>query len=122
VQVAIACRHGTLRPETQDYVVQKAEKLLTYFDRVTAIGVTFDFSNGSTTAEILVDAEHKHNFVATESASEAAVAFDGALHKMEHQIKKYKEKIQDHRRTPPLSQLPTNLDESTDLDESTEPE
>jgi len=101
VQVAISSRHGTIRPETQAYVAQKAEKLLTYFDRVTAIGVTFDFSNGTTTAEILVDAEHKHNFVAAESAPEAAAAFDGALHKMEQQIRKYKERIQDHRRTTP---------------------
>jgi putative sigma-54 modulation protein len=100
VQVAISSRHGTIRPETHDYVTQKAEKLLTYFDRVTAIGVTFDFSKGTTTAEILVDAEHKHNFVAVESAADAVVAFDGALHKMEQQIRKYKERIQDHHRTP----------------------
>ncbi|MDZ4684916.1 MAG: ribosome-associated translation inhibitor RaiA [Planctomycetaceae bacterium] len=107
MQVAISCRHGTLRPETHDYVAQKAEKLLTYFDRVTAIGVTFDFSNGTSTAEILVDAEHKHNFVAVETAPEAAAAFDGALHKMEQQIRKYKEKIQDHRRTLPAgSEVP----------------
>jgi putative sigma-54 modulation protein len=101
VQVAISCRHGTLRPETHDYVTQKAEKLLNYFDRVTAIGVTFNFANGITTAEILVDAEHKHNFVAAESAAVATVAFDGALQKMEQQIRKYKERIQDHRRTIP---------------------
>lgn len=98
MQVAISCRHGTIRPETQTYVTQKAEKLLTYFDRVTAIGVTFTFDKGTTTAEILVDAEHKHNFVAVESADEALVAFDGALHKMEQQIRKYKERIQEHRR------------------------
>jgi putative sigma-54 modulation protein len=102
VQVAITSRHGTLQPTTHDYVVQKAEKLLTYFDRVTAIQVTFDFANGKSAVEILVDAEHKHNFVATDAADDAAVAFDAALHKMEHQIKKYKEKIQDHRRTPSI--------------------
>jgi putative sigma-54 modulation protein len=107
VQVAITCRHGTLRPETHDYVAEKADKLLTYFDRVTAIQVTFEFSNGTATAEILVDAEHKHNFVATESAPEAAAAFDLALHKMEQQIRKYKEKIQDHHHrhpVPPISE------------------
>lgn len=107
MQVAIACRHGTLRPDTQDYVTQKAEKLLTYFDRVTAIQVTFEFSNGSATAEILVDAEHKHNFVAREAAAEAATAFDAALHKMEQQIKKYKERIQDHHRRIPAVKEPT---------------
>jgi putative sigma-54 modulation protein len=107
VQVAISCRHGSIRPETHAYVTQKAEKLLTYFDRVTAIGVTFDFSNGVTKAEILVDAEHKHNFVAMESAPEAAAAFDGALHKMEQQIRKYKERIQDHRRALPDEETET---------------
>ncbi len=105
MQVAITCRHGTIHHDTQAYVTHKAEKLLTYFDRVTAIQVTFDFSNGSAMAEILVDAEHKHNFVSSETAAEATAAFDGALHKMEHQIKKYKEKIQDHRRTPPLNEV-----------------
>jgi putative sigma-54 modulation protein len=105
VQVAITCRHGTIHHDTHAYVTQKAEKLLTYFDRVTAIQVTFDFSNGVVLSEILVDAEHKHNFVASESAPEATAAFDMALHKMEHQIKKYKEKIQDHRRTPPMNEV-----------------
>lgn len=101
MQVAITCRHGTLRPETQTYVRDKAGKLLTYFARVTAIQVTFDFSNGVATAEILVDAEHKHNFVASESAPEASAAFDMALHKMEQQIRKYKERIQEHHRGLP---------------------
>lgn len=100
MQVAIACRHGSLHHDTQAYVTHKAEKLLTYFDRVTAITVTFDFEGLNVKAEILVDAEHKHNFVASDTAVEAAAAFDGALQKMEQQIRKYKEKIQDHRRAP----------------------
>jgi putative sigma-54 modulation protein len=103
VQVAITCRHGTLRQDTHAYVTEKAGKLLTYFDRVTAIQVTFDFSNGSATAEILVDAEHKHNFVAAETAPEAGTAFDMALHKMENQIRKYKDRIQDHHRRMPAA-------------------
>lgn len=105
MQVAIACRHGSLHHDTQAYVTHKAEKLLTYFDRVTAITVTFDFDGNNVKAEILVDAEHKHNFVASETNAEAAAAFDGALQKMEQQIRKYKEKIQDHRRTPAIGDV-----------------
>ncbi len=105
MQVAITCRHGSLHAETRDHVAQKAEKLLTYFDRITAIQVTFDFSNGAALAEILVDAEHKHNFVATETATEAGVAFDGALAKMEQQLRKYKERIQNHRGAPSASDV-----------------
>lgn len=105
MQVAIACRHGSLHASTQEHVVARAEKLLTYFDRITAIQVTFEFSNGHATVELLVDAEHKHNFVATETAAEAAVAFDAACQKMEHQLTRYKEKIQDHRRDPRVNEL-----------------
>lgn len=109
MQVAIACRHGSLRDDVQDHLRQKSEKLLTYFERVTAIQVTVDFgkerAKDRVTVEILVDAEHKHNFVAQESGAEILAAFDGALHRMEQQIKKYKEKVQDHRRDVPIGEL-----------------
>jgi putative sigma-54 modulation protein len=105
VQVAIAARHGELKPEVQDYISRKAEKLLTYFDRVTAIVVTADFSEERVGVEILVDAEHKHNFVAQAHGTDAGGAFDQALQKMEQQIRKYKEKVQDHRRDQPLNKL-----------------
>jgi putative sigma-54 modulation protein len=96
VQVAITTRHGTLSPSAQAHMTEKAEKLLTIFSRITAIQVTVNFEHAESVVEILVDAEHKHNFVASESNSDATVAFDTALHKMEQQIRKYKEKIQDH--------------------------
>lgn len=108
MQVQIACRHGSLKPDVQEIVTRKSEKLLTYFERVTAIGVTFDAHPDTTPdvvrCEILVDAEHKHNFVAHDEGTDALTAFDATLHKMEQQIKKYKEKVQDHRRDKPLSQ------------------
>ena len=51
--------------------------------------------------EILVDAEHKHDFVAHEHDDQAQIAFDKALHKIEQQIHKYKEKVQNHHRHEP---------------------
>ena len=105
MQVAITSRHGTLSPSAHEHIKHKAEKLLTYFDRVTAINVTVDFTSDRTDVEILVDAEHRHDLVARESGENVIAAFDGALHKMEHQVRKYKEKIQDHRRDPALSDL-----------------
>jgi putative sigma-54 modulation protein len=104
VQVAITCRHGSLNGAVQEHITRKAEKLLTYFERVTSITVTVDLSKDRTTVEILVDAEHKHNFVAREVGEDVPGTFDGALHKMEQQIKKYKEKLQDHRRDLPVNE------------------
>ena len=52
-----------------------------------------------------MDAEHKHNFVASDTGDEPGPTFDRALSKMEQQIRKYKEKLQDHRRDKPLNEL-----------------
>ena len=98
MQVAITCRHGNLSDDLRARMRQKAEKLLTYFERVTAIGVTVDFADERVAVEILVDAEHKHDFVARDEGADVSATFDGALHKVEQQIRRYKEKIQDHRR------------------------
>jgi len=105
VQVAISCKHGHLQPEQQDYITKKSEKLLTYFERVTAIHVTVSREKDRVRVEILVDAEHKHNFVAFEEGETVIPTFDVTLHKMEQQIKKYKEKIQDHRRDRPMNEV-----------------
>jgi putative sigma-54 modulation protein len=105
VQIEIACRHGHIRDEVREQISQKAAKLLTYFERVTAIVVTIDLKVAdSVKVEIQVDAEHKHDFVASHENPDALAAFDQALHKMEHQIVKYKEKVQDHRRDRPLNE------------------
>jgi putative sigma-54 modulation protein len=95
-------------------MTRKAEKLLTYFDRLTSISITIDFSNGKCTVEILVDAEHRHDLVAAETDDEATTAFDLALHKMEQQLRKYKEKIQDHKRGSGLSELSLKSTETPD--------
>ncbi len=108
MQVAITCRHGSVSDGLREYITGKSEKLLTYFERVTAIQVTIDQGQNQNRVEILVDAEHKHNFVAHAEGEEVKPNFHSALSKMEHQIKKYKEKIQDHRRDIPLSEIEQN--------------
>lgn len=118
MQVAITCKHGTISSGVQEHVTQKAEKLLTFFERVTAINVTVAFDKDRVKVEILVDAEHKHNFVAACEGEDVTHTFDQAYHKMEHQIKKYKEKIQDHRRDPSTNEVVKNpLEESEEAAE-----
>jgi putative sigma-54 modulation protein len=101
VQVTIACRHGHISDEVREYLTRKCEKLLTYFERVTAIGVTVEFGNPHVRTELLVNAEHKHNFVASELGDEVVGTFDRALQKMEQQIRRYKIRIQEHRHDRP---------------------
>ncbi|ADG66213.1 ribosomal subunit interface protein [Planctopirus limnophila DSM 3776] len=107
MQIAITSRHGSISPEAQELIREKSEKLLTYFARVTSINVTVSFEHHRATVEILVDAEHKHDFVATDTGDEVIPVFYAALHKMEQQIHKYKEKVQDHKGGPTAADVAT---------------
>ena len=49
--------------------------------------------------------EHKHDFVAHESHPDLLAAVDLALGKLEMQVRRHKEKIQDHRRTPSAGEV-----------------
>jgi ribosomal subunit interface protein len=46
--------------------------------------------------------------VASERNKDVLAAVDLVLHKLEQQVRKYKEKIQDHRRTPSAGKGPGN--------------
>jgi putative sigma-54 modulation protein len=102
VQTKISVRHGQLAEETKEFIKEKAEKLLHFFERLTSIEVTVDLKSDLKTVEFVVSAEHKHDFVARESHSDIRAAVDLVLEKLEKQLRKYKEKVQDHRRTPAM--------------------
>ena len=77
-----------------------------YFERLTLIEVTVDMQQKeSKHVEFVVQAEHKHDFVARESNGEVLVALDHTLTKIEGQLRRYKEKIQDHRRDPSAGEI-----------------
>ena len=103
--VKLAVRHGNLNDATQRVIRGKAEKLLHFFDRLTMIEVTVDMQKDAKQVEIVVQAEHKHGFVATESHPDVLAATDLVLNKLENQLRRYKEKIQDHRRTPSTGEV-----------------
>ncbi len=105
MQVAITSRHGNVSDHTREYIITKSEKLLTYFERVTAIQVTVDYEGDHVKIEILVNAEHKHNFVAHDIGDDVPSTYDRTMHKMEQQIRKYKDKIQDHRRVLSINKI-----------------
>src|SRR5262249_3404924 len=66
VQIKISARHGHLSEATRQFIHEKAEKLLHFFDRLMMIEVLVDVLEGECVVEFLVSAEHKHDFVASE--------------------------------------------------------
>ncbi len=105
VQIKVSTRHGQLDEDFQQRLRDKASKLLTFFERLTLIEVIVDLRKDHKQVELKVQAEHKHDFVATEQAENVMTAIDLVLEKMEAQLRRYKEKLQDHRRTPSTGQV-----------------
>lgn len=97
MQIEISTRHGGLNAEQQRYLHEKAEKLQKYFGRLMAIEVAVDHVKHAWDIEILVSAEHKHDFVARETGATPEAAMDACVHKIENQLRRYKERVQNHK-------------------------
>jgi putative sigma-54 modulation protein len=99
VQVNISARHGHLSDATREKIEAKVERLIRLFERLSAIDVTVNLEHEQNpSVDVRVSAEHKHDFVATETSTSLMAALDGVIHKLEQQLRKYKEKVQDHHR------------------------
>ena len=101
MQINVSTRHGHLSQTSQDRISEKVAKLNRLFERLTAVAVVCDVGDEENPAvEIKVSAERAEDFVATETAASLMAAVDGAMHKLEQQLRKHKEKIIQGHRTP----------------------
>ena len=100
MQVNVSARHGSLQPGDQELIVEKAEKLRRLYDRINAIEVTVDLKQlAKPSVEIQVSAEHADDCVATAESSTVISAIDVVIPKVEHQLRRLKEKKTGHRAT-----------------------
>lgn len=99
VQINVTMRHGHLSESTQEKLVSKAEKLMRFFDRLTSIELIVDLKEpNKPRIDIKASAEHKHDFLSHDQGENLMAAVDGAMSKIEQQIRRYKEKVQDRNR------------------------
>ena len=98
MQINISTRHGHLSQASQEKISEKISKVSRLFERLTGVDVVCNVEHPeSPEVEIRVSAELHDDFVATETSSSLMAAVDGALHKIEQQIRKHKEKLKGHR-------------------------
>ena len=98
MQINVSARHGHLSPASQSKIAKKVSRLRRYFDRLTALNVTVDLQNSSLPAvEIVASAERFHDLVSHDRAAILWRGIDGAVQKMEQQLRKHKEKVRDHK-------------------------
>jgi len=110
VQISISTRHGHISDATRAKISGKVERLPRLFERLTSIEMTVDLEHPETPqVDLRVSAEHKHDFVATDRSAELMTSVDTVVHKLEQQLRKYKDRIQNHHRNSPPRQQGTPL-------------
>jgi putative sigma-54 modulation protein len=98
VQINISIRHGRVSDATQAVIQEKLDKLTRLYDRISAIEATIDFEHRDLPVVDLKVSTKKHEFVAVGQAENLLAAADAAVEKMEQQLRKHKEKVQDRHR------------------------
>lgn len=101
MQTTLTTRHGQLSEETRTKLLAKTEKLPRHFDRLTSIELVVDLQDAQKPkVELLVSAEHKHDFVAHDQSDNLLTTVEHVVQKMEQQLRKYKERTIEKHRDP----------------------
>lgn len=96
MQISITARHGHLSEAAQEKVRAKLSKLSRIFDRITSIQATIDLQDEDRPAvDVRASIERRDDVVASYQATDMMGALDHVIQKLEQQLRRLKEKIQE---------------------------
>lgn len=91
-------KHIDITDGMRAHAKQKIDKLPRFFDQLSHVEVVIDGSVGTTpVVEVVGRAEHFGDIVAKEAGPDVYTCIDMAVHKLERQLKKVKEKQRDNK-------------------------
>lgn len=94
----ITGKHIEITEAIRNHAKEKADKLPRFFSQISHVDVIIEASQGSMNqVEVIVRAEHFRDIVAKENGPDAYSCIDAAMHKLERQLKKIKEKQRDNK-------------------------
>ena len=98
MQIQVQARHGSLAEATRQKIADKVEKLGRFIERVSSIDVMVDLEKADQPAvEVVVATELKKDFRADYTSGDLWGCLDQTIDKIEQQMRKFKEKMTDHR-------------------------
>ena len=96
--VTITGKHVEITDAIREHAEEKVEKLHRYYDSITQIEVVLEGNEGGRQCvEIIVQAQHHGLLIAKEMGTDTYTCIDAAVHKMERQLRKTKEKQRGHK-------------------------
>ena len=99
MNVVVSCRHMDLTPALKAHAEEKAGKLTKYFDRIQEIEVIISPIKGEIGVEIIVNAEHKKEFIGHHHHVDGYTCINECVDKLERQVSEHKKSIRNRKHT-----------------------
>lgn len=99
MDIHLTGRRIKITPAIRQYVQEKVDKAEKYFDHIVRAQVVLVIEKRAHKAEIVIHAA-RQTFRAIATASDLYSAVDLASDKMDAQLKKHKDRLRDHHKTP----------------------
>lgn len=97
MNLQVSGHHLEITPALRDYVTGKLERITRHFDNLIDVNVILSVEKLKQKAEVTVHLAGKDVYVETVD-EDLYAAVDGLVDKLERQVQKYKQKLQDHHR------------------------
>jgi putative sigma-54 modulation protein len=105
MNLQISGHHVEVTPALRVYVENKLDPVIRHFDRVTGVSVILSLDKLKQKAEVTVHVPGKDIYV--ESAEDDLyAAIDVLFDKLDRQVQKHKQKVQDHHRIDKVTTRP----------------
>ena len=119
MQISITGRHVDVTEAMRDYAHSKVEHALSGFPRIESVHVILDVEKYRHHAEVVVQAKNHIRVDAQEVSDDMYVSIDRAVEKAQKQLRRLRDKVQDHKakgkrsavELEARSSLPLNEDE-----------
>lgn len=97
MNIQLNARHMDVTPAIRQYTEDKAGKLERFYDRISSVEVILDIEAGQPLVEVIVTVPTNQTLVGTHRGEDLYGCIDNALHKVEQQLRKHKDKVRDRK-------------------------
>ncbi|MDA3873519.1 MAG: ribosome-associated translation inhibitor RaiA [Kiritimatiellae bacterium] len=110
MNITVTCRHMEMSTALREHATSRVEESLSEFPRVEDVHVILDVQRKiNHVAEVVVKAKNHVHAEATETTSDMYASIDAAMDKVHRQLRRQRDKIQDHKHTVGLGEAEAGL-------------
>ena len=108
----ISGRHFEITDQIRAHAEKRTEKLPKFYDSITQIEVIIEGKGADPGVEIIARGEHSNVFIAKENGDDTFTCIDMAVHKLERQFRRKKEKQRNNKHIPGASEAEAGFSEA----------